>query len=105
MKLDPEILRAYDIRGVVGQNLDVKVAFSVGRAFATVVAERLGHPPRPQQGEPGGDPRGDSHLRPVTGGVGSELGTRGPPRRGRVCQPEPRGAVPGFEGPCVSDSN
>lgn len=46
MKLDPEILRAYDIRGVVGRNLDVKVAFAVGRAFATVVGDRLGHQPR-----------------------------------------------------------
>ena len=46
MELDPEILRAYDIRGVVGQNLDIKVAFAVGRAFATVVASRLGHHPQ-----------------------------------------------------------
>jgi phosphomannomutase len=46
LKLDPEILRAYDIRGVVGQNLDIEVAFAVGRAFATVIAERLGRRPQ-----------------------------------------------------------
>ena len=42
LKLDSEILRAYDIRGIVGKNLNVDVAFAVGRAFATIARERLG---------------------------------------------------------------
>ena len=45
LKLDSHILRAYDIRGVVGQSLTVDVAFAVGRAFATIARERLGRQP------------------------------------------------------------
>ena len=46
LKLDPDILRAYDIRGVVGQNLDTRIAFAVGRAFATIAFNRLGRAPQ-----------------------------------------------------------
>ena len=45
LKLNPDILRAYDIRGVVGKSLSVDVAFALGRAFATIAGERLGRPP------------------------------------------------------------
>ena len=40
--LDPRTLRAYDIRGVVGETLTESQAFAVGRAFATIVAARTG---------------------------------------------------------------
>ena len=46
LKIDAEILRAYDIRGIVGKSLSVDVAFAVGRAFATIARERLGTPPK-----------------------------------------------------------
>tara|TARA_B100000029_G_scaffold516437_1_gene629840 strand:+ start:1348 stop:2733 length:1386 start_codon:yes stop_codon:yes gene_type:complete len=46
LKLDSEILRAYDIRGVVGKSLSVDVAFAVGRAFTTIAGERLGAQPK-----------------------------------------------------------
>ena len=38
MRLDPSILRAYDIRGVVGQTLSADDAETIGRAFGTVRA-------------------------------------------------------------------
>ena len=41
-RLDPSILRAYDIRGVVGRTLSADGARAVGRAFATEVARRGG---------------------------------------------------------------
>lgn len=40
--LDPGTLRAYDIRGVVGQTVTEPRAYAVGRAFATIVARRSG---------------------------------------------------------------
>jgi phosphomannomutase len=40
--LAPAILREYDIRGVVGQNLSEREAHAVGRAFGTIVARRGG---------------------------------------------------------------
>ncbi|MBT05765.1 MAG: phosphomannomutase [Rhodospirillaceae bacterium] len=46
LKLDSEILRAYDIRGVVGKSLSVDVAFAVGRAFTTIAGEHLGAQPK-----------------------------------------------------------
>ena len=36
-ELDPKILRAYDIRGVVGDGLDADACYAVGRAFGTMV--------------------------------------------------------------------
>ena len=44
--LDPNILRAYDIRGVVGQSLRIDDAVAVGRAFATIATARLRRRPR-----------------------------------------------------------
>lgn len=35
--VDPEILRASDIRGIVGHNLNCETAYSIGRAFGTIV--------------------------------------------------------------------
>ena len=40
--LDPTILRAYDIRGVVGRTLRVKDARAIGRAFGTWIGRRGG---------------------------------------------------------------
>lgn len=45
LKLNPDILRAYDIRGVVGKSLSVDIAFALGRAFATIAGEQLGRQP------------------------------------------------------------
>jgi phosphomannomutase len=44
--IDETILRAYDIRGIYQQTLDKKTAFLIGKAFATLIAERSGldHP-------------------------------------------------------------
>ena len=36
---NPEIFKAYDIRGVHGSDLDADVAEQIGRAFAQVIAE------------------------------------------------------------------
>jgi len=41
-KLDPTILREYDIRGVVGKTLETADATAIARAFATIVASRGG---------------------------------------------------------------
>ena len=41
-RLDPTILREYDIRGIVGKTLDADDAFAIARAFATMVAEKGG---------------------------------------------------------------
>jgi len=40
-RLDPSILREYDIRGVIGESLDEDSASAIGRAFGTM-ARRLG---------------------------------------------------------------
>jgi phosphomannomutase len=36
---NPEIFKAYDIRGVYGEDIDAEVAEQIGRAFAQVIAE------------------------------------------------------------------
>jgi phosphomannomutase len=41
-RFDPTILREYDIRGVVGETLNDADAYAIGRAFATMVAEKGG---------------------------------------------------------------
>ena len=41
-RLDPTILRAYDIRGIVGKTLSEPDAGAIGRAFGTVIRERGG---------------------------------------------------------------
>ena len=37
---DPEVLREYDIRGIVGSNLNENTAYTIGRAFGFVVKSR-----------------------------------------------------------------
>ena len=37
-KLDPIILREYDIRGVVGENLNAGEVRSIGRGFGSLVS-------------------------------------------------------------------
>ena len=35
---DPEVLREYDIRGIVGSNLNENTAYTIGRTFGFVVS-------------------------------------------------------------------
>jgi len=37
--IDPEIFKAYDVRGLYGEQIDEEVAYRLGRAFARVLAE------------------------------------------------------------------
>ena len=41
-RLEPTILREYDIRGIIGETLSTNDAFAIGRAFGTTVAEAGG---------------------------------------------------------------
>ncbi len=45
MDFSSHIFREYDIRGIVGQDLDAQVARQVGRAYASVLRERAGDGP------------------------------------------------------------
>ena len=40
--MDPSIFKAYDVRGLYGEQIDADVAYRVGRAFARVLAEDAG---------------------------------------------------------------
>ena len=40
--LNPTILREYDIRGVIGENLSVSDAYAIGRSFGTLLAQEGG---------------------------------------------------------------
>ena len=40
----PEIFKAYDIRGLYGEQIDGDVAERIGRAFARVLADLAGKP-------------------------------------------------------------
>jgi phosphomannomutase len=42
--MDPSIFKAYDIRGLYGEQIDSDVAYRVGRAFARVLADEEGKP-------------------------------------------------------------
>jgi phosphomannomutase len=42
--LDPGIFKAYDVRGLYGEQIDGEVAESIGRAFARVLSELAGKP-------------------------------------------------------------
>ena len=42
--LAPEIFKAYDIRGLYGEEIDAEAAGLIGRAFARVIAEEAGKP-------------------------------------------------------------
>jgi phosphomannomutase len=44
MKLDPAIFKAYDVRGIYGEQLDADAAELLGRAFARVLARLEGKP-------------------------------------------------------------
>ncbi len=44
MSLDPAIFKAYDIRGLYGEQIDADVALAIGRAFARVLGELSGKP-------------------------------------------------------------
>src|SRR5438034_7990332 len=46
MQVPATIFREYDIRGTVGDQLTEDVAHAIGKAFATLAAERLGRAPR-----------------------------------------------------------
>jgi phosphomannomutase len=45
MRASPEIFKAYDVRGIYGEQIDREVAYLLGRAFARVLAEVRGKPP------------------------------------------------------------
>jgi phosphomannomutase len=42
MRLDPTIFKAYDVRGLYGEQIDGDVAFAIGRAFARVLGGLAG---------------------------------------------------------------
>jgi phosphomannomutase len=44
--IDPAIFKAYDVRGLYGEQIDGDVAYAVGRAFARVLADLSGHEPK-----------------------------------------------------------
>jgi phosphomannomutase len=44
MELNPGIFKAYDIRGIYGEEIDEGIAFDIGRAFARVLAGLRGKP-------------------------------------------------------------
>jgi phosphomannomutase len=44
MRIDPSIFKAYDIRGIYGEQIDAGVALQLGRAFARVLARMAGKP-------------------------------------------------------------
>ena len=44
MQIDPSIFKAYDIRGLYGEQIDAEVALPLGRAFARVLAALSGKP-------------------------------------------------------------
>ena len=41
---DPDIFKAYDIRGIYGEQIDGDVAEQIGRAFAHVLSGLAGKP-------------------------------------------------------------
>jgi phosphomannomutase len=44
MALDPTIFKAYDIRGLYGEQIDADTALAIGRAFARVLSQLSGKP-------------------------------------------------------------
>jgi phosphomannomutase len=44
MPIDPSIFKAYDIRGIYGDQLDGDLAEQIGRAFVRVIAALSGRP-------------------------------------------------------------
>ena len=43
-RLDPDIFKAYDIRGIYGEQIDAEAAERIARAFAHVLAGLVGKP-------------------------------------------------------------
>src|SRR3954447_16755912 len=43
-RMDPSIFKAYDVRGVYGEQLDGDDAYRIGRAFARVLSDEEGNP-------------------------------------------------------------
>src|SRR3954454_7701657 len=43
-RMDPSIFKAYDVRGVYGEQLDPDDAYRIGRAFARVLSDEEGKP-------------------------------------------------------------
>src|SRR3954453_8951530 len=41
-QIDPGIFKAYDIRGLYGEQIDADIAYRIGRAFARVLADGAG---------------------------------------------------------------
>ena len=44
LTLTPEIFKAYDVRGIYGEQIDGEIAERIGRAFAHVLADLEGKP-------------------------------------------------------------
>src|SRR5262252_9491092 len=44
MDIDPGIFKAYDVRGIYGEQIDGDVAEAIGRAFVRVIADLSGRP-------------------------------------------------------------
>ncbi len=44
MQVDPGIFKAYDVRGIHGEQIDAGVAYAIGRAFARVLSDLGGKP-------------------------------------------------------------
>ena len=44
MAIDPSIFKAYDIRGLYGEQIDGEVALQIGRGFARVLSKLSGKP-------------------------------------------------------------
>ena len=42
MQIKPEVFRSYDIRGIVGEDIDKNVAEKLGKSFGSYIQEKLG---------------------------------------------------------------
>ena len=63
MAVDPGIFKAYDVRGIYGEQIDEDVAYRIGRAFAQVLAELRGRAAR--RPAAGARPRHAARRRPA----------------------------------------
>ncbi len=76
MQLDPSIFKAYDIRGIAGEQLNAELAGAIGKAFAkivnptTVIVGRDGLAPRAARR---GDRRDDGAGQPMKDGTRAML--------------------------------
>src|SRR5512135_95365 len=74
MRVPSSILRQYDIRGTVGDQLTPDLAHAVGQALATLAAQRLGRAPRIAVGRDN-RPSGPGLAEGVIGGIVAAGGT------------------------------